>query len=71
MADNPIFKSRTEQRIEAKFGLAVPDLLQDLYVVRGMSQGEVARRLGVSRSTVIDWMQKHQIPTGYNRSVVA
>lgn len=71
MTDSPIFKSRAEQRVEARFDATVPDLLRDLYVERGMSQEQVAQRLGVSRGTVVEWMRKHEIPTGYNRSAVA
>lgn len=66
-----IFKSRAEQRVEAREGRSVPELLRELYHDQGLSQEQIADRLAVSRGTVIEWMRKHSVPTGYNRSAVA
>lgn len=72
MADKrPVFrpKSATEQRLEALHGVTVEALLRRLYVAQGMSQEQVAETLGVSRSTVIDWMAAYGIPTRDRRAV--
>jgi transposase len=71
MPDNPIFKSRAEQRIEAREGREIPVILRDLYHKQGQSQEQIAETLRVSRGTVIEWMRKYSIPTGYNRTAVA
>jgi len=67
----PIFKSRTEQRIEAENGRDIADLLTDLYHGQGLSQAEIARSLHVHRTTVVDLMKRYQIATGYNKSASA
>lgn len=64
------FKSRAEQRVEAQTGREIPEVLRDLYHSRGLSQEQVAAELRVSRGTVIEWMRKYEIPTGYNRASV-
>lgn len=69
MADRMIFKSRAEQRVEARTGREIPDLLREAYHDRGLTQQQIADELRVSRGAVIEWMQKYDIPTGYNRSV--
>jgi hypothetical protein len=53
---NLIFKSRTEQRIEAEYGLDIADVLRDLRV---------------HRTTVVDLMKRYAIATGYNKSGTA
>jgi predicted XRE-type DNA-binding protein len=68
---NLIFKSRTEQRIEAEYGLDIADVLRDLYHERGMSQAEMALVLRVHRTTVVDLMKRYAIATGYNKSGTA
>lgn len=66
-----IFKSRTEQRIELEMGRDIADVLTDLYHERGLSQAEIALRLGVHRTTVVDLMKRYAIATGYNKSRTA
>lgn len=62
-------KSPAEQKVEAREGRPVPEILRDLYHgERKLSQEQIADELLVSRSTVVEWMQKFDIPTGYNRS---
>ena len=66
--DYPI-KSRTEQIIEARTGREIAELLRDLYHgERRLNQQQGADELGVSRSTVVDWMRRYGIETGYNRA---
>lgn len=67
----PIFKSRTEQRIEAEHGREVADLLTDLYHGQGLNQAEIAKTLHVHRTTVVELMKRHDISTGYNKSGAA
>lgn len=66
-----IFKSRTEQRIEAETGQDIADVLRGLYHDRGLSQEEMAAELRVHRTTVVDLMKRHAIATGYNKSGTA
>lgn len=62
-------KSRAEQLVEARFGgRDIAEILRDLYHgPRRLNQAQIARELRVSRPTVVDWMQRYEIPTGYNR----
>lgn len=64
-------KSRAEQIVEAEHGASVVALLQRLYVEEGLSQEDVATRLGVGRKAVITWMAEYGIPTRDRRKVVA
>lgn len=70
MADR--IKSRAEQVVSARNGGAdVPDLIRDLYERQGLSQDDVARVLGVHRSTLVRWMRDWRIPTRDRRAVAA
>jgi transposase len=64
-------KSRTEQIVEARLGRPVADALREMYHERGLSQQDIATELDVARSTVIDWMRRYGIESGYNRSGAA
>lgn len=66
-----VFKSRTEQRIEAEEGRDIAEVLRELYQVQGYTQEEMAVRLRVHRTTVVQLMKRHAIETGYNKSWVA
>lgn len=61
-------KSRTEQIVEERLGRPVPDVLREMYHDRGLTQEQIAAELDVARSTVIDWMRRYGIESGYNRS---
>lgn len=63
MTDPIIYKSRTEQRVEAETGEEITALLRRLYHGEGKSQDAIASQLGVSRGTVVDWMIRWDIPT--------
>jgi hypothetical protein len=63
--------SREEQVVEGRYGRPIADVLRDLYVDRKLSQAEMARELGVHRTTVVEWMDRHGIPARYNRSAEA
>ena len=66
-----IFKSRTEQRIEAEQGRDIAVVLHDLYHQRGLTQEQMAAELHVHRTTVVGLMKRHNIGTGYNKSWTA
>jgi transposase len=72
MSNGISFKSRTEQEVEARFGRTIAELLRDYYHgERRWSQARIAKEFQVDRGTVIEWMQKYDIPTGYNRDEAA
>ena len=48
--------------IEARFGRPITGLLTQLYVIEGLSEAQVARRLGVAQVTVHTWMVRYGIP---------
>lgn len=63
-------KSRREQMVSARNGgRDVPELLRDLYETQGLSQEEVAARLGVHRATVVRWMAEFGIQTRDRRAL--
>ena len=66
-----VFKSRTEQRIEAETGHDIAVVLREMYHERGLTQDQMATELRVHRTTVVDLMKRHSIETGYNKSWVA
>jgi DNA-binding transcriptional regulator LsrR (DeoR family) len=51
------------QIVEHRFDDTVEQLLHRLYVVEGKTQAQVAEELGVTRRTVIAWMQTFGIET--------
>lgn len=61
-------KSPTEQRIEARFGRPAEAVVDDLYGT-GLSQAQVAERLGASRFWVVEFMKRSGIPTRDRRAV--
>lgn len=64
-------KSRTEQVVEARFGEPVDVLIRRLYDDEGLSQEQVATKLGVGRKAVLTWMGAYGIPTRDRRKVAA
>lgn len=63
-------KSRQEQLVSARNGgRDVPELIRELYEVDGLSQEEVAVRLGVHRVTVVRWMAEFGIQTRDRRAI--
>lgn len=62
-------KTPTEQRIEARFGRPAESVVRDLYVTDGLTQAQVAERLGVNRIWVIEFMARSGIPTRDRRAL--
>lgn len=67
VTDSIVFKSREEQAVEARYGQDIAAVLREMYHERRLSQAAMAAELGVNRTTVVDWMKRHRVPTGYNR----
>lgn len=68
---SPLIKSRTEQVVEHRHGATIADLLHQLYVVEGLTQQQVANRLGTTRKNVVMWMVKYGIPTRDRRALAS
>lgn len=60
-----------QQVIEAEHGRPAREIVGALYLDEGLSQAEIARRLGVHRLTLVRWMREWGIPTRSIRGRVA
>lgn len=69
MQSLPPIRTAEQQRVEHAHGAPIDELVRRLYVHEGLTQPEVARRLGVSTRTVIRWMADMGIPTRDRRAV--
>ena len=69
MSSTPIFRSRQQQLVEHQQGAPLRDVLMRLYVEEGLTQQQVAERLGVSRDAVVRWMAAESIPTRDRRAL--
>lgn len=67
----PTFQSRQEQALQFEHGAPVEELLRRLYVDEGLTQAQVAERLGVHVRSVIRWMAKYGIQTRDRRALAA
>ena len=63
MDSKPRVKSHAQQVIEQQIGEPIEVALERLYVEREMTQAQVASALGVSRQTVIKWLQDFGVET--------
>ena len=62
---NRLFSSAEDADEEAEEPLhRDAEVLHELYVIRDMSKAEIARELGVSKSTVDYWLHVHQVNQG-------
>lgn len=50
------------QLVETKIGRPVAEYLRDAYIVREMTQADIASDLGIDTATVSRWMARHGIP---------
>jgi len=71
MNATPLIRTAEQQRVEYAQGAPIEALLRRLYVSDGLTQPEVAERLGVSTRSVARWMAALSIPTRDNRAVPA
>lgn len=56
-------KTWAMQLVEAREGRSLEDLIDQLYVRDGLTQAQVAARLGVTNSALSRWMTSLGIPT--------
>lgn len=70
MQRDTILKSRAMQIIEAREGRDLAGLLHELYVDQGMTQAEIADRLGTRRATISRWMADLGIESRWGPRVV-
>lgn len=61
MCHMALIKTRGEQIVEQRFDAPVPELLRIYWLEDGLTQAQVAERLGVSRATVIRWIKRHDL----------
>jgi len=69
MEATPVLRSRQEQLIEHRFSEPMDALLRRLYVDEGLTQAQVAARLGTNVRSVIRWMAKYGIQTRDRRAL--
>lgn len=53
--------THAQQLVTLRTGREVPDLLREMYVVRRLSQADIAAELGITRMTVAMWLREHGI----------
>ncbi len=51
------------QVVEARFGKPIDELLRQLYNDEGLTQDEIADRIGYDVTTVRRWMERYDIAT--------
>ncbi len=56
-------KTWAMQAVEAREGRTLEDLIEELYQRDGLTQVEVANRLGITNSALSRWMAALGIPT--------
>jgi len=57
-----IIKTPTMQRLEARFGRPIEELLTEMHHVQRLSLSEMGDRLGVSVHAIHKWMRRCHIP---------
>ncbi len=62
---NVILKSTVQQLLEAQHGRDLAGLVREWYEADGMSQAEIALRLGLDSSTISRWMRQWGIQLRY------
>lgn len=58
-----IFKTLQMQRVEAEYGEPIEDLLRRLYIDEARTLRDIAQVLGLSLSTISEYMGRCYIPT--------
>jgi len=62
---NVVLKSNAQQLLEASLGRPLEEALRDWYHRDGLTQIEIAEKLGLDQSTVTRWMRQFGIPVRY------
>lgn len=56
-------KTAAMRLAERDLGRPLEEALYDMYVVQGLSAHEIARQLGVTKASVLNWLRRLGIPT--------
>ncbi len=51
------------QRLEARLGKPMGEILQDLYVDQGLTLEQVGRELGITKGAASRWIERFGIPS--------
>jgi DNA-binding XRE family transcriptional regulator len=54
-------QTHAQELVELRMGRPIADVLRDLYVVRGLTQEQVAAEIGVTRMTAVRWLAEYGI----------
>lgn len=54
-------RTHAQELVELKTGRPVREVLEELYIERGLSQEAIADELGISRMTVALWLRQFSI----------
>jgi hypothetical protein len=50
------------QRVEARFGRPIDEVLRDFYVDQGLNLEQLGRELGITKSAASRWLAHFRIP---------
>ena len=54
-------QTHAQELVALRMGRPIADVLHDLYVVRGLTQEQVAAEIGVTRMTAVRWLAEYGI----------
>lgn len=63
MTQQVVFRTREMQRLEARLGKPMDEILRDLYIEQGMTLVEVGAALGITAGAVSRWLAHFGIET--------
>lgn len=63
MEQQVVYRTREMQRIEARYGEPMGDILRRLYVEDGLTVEKVADQLGYSKGAISRWLERFGIET--------
>jgi DNA-binding MarR family transcriptional regulator len=58
MEQQVVCRTREMQRIEARYGEPMGDILRRLYVENGLTVDQVARELGYTKGAISRWLER-------------
>lgn len=61
MAQQVVLRTHEMQRIEARLGKPMGQILRELYVDRGLTVAQVGGELGISKGAVSRWLERFSI----------
>jgi DNA-binding MarR family transcriptional regulator len=63
MEQQVVYRTREMQRIEARYGEPMGDILRRLYVQDGLTVDQVAKELGYTKGAISRWLERFGIET--------